>query len=91
MKSIIELEATFEKQFRHKDQSKTETIISSICKRYTTKTENAQQSVESTRLHKLSTKLICLLLNGTSALFRPLVPRIVEVEHITSRVKNDLK
>jgi len=30
------------------------------------------------------------LLNGTSALFRPLVPRIVEVEH-TSHVKNDLK
>jgi len=32
---------------------------------------------------------VCLLLNGTSALFRPLVPRIVEVEH-TNRVKNDL-
>jgi len=31
-----------------------------------------------------------LLLNGTSALFRPLVPRIVEIEH-TNHVKNDLK
>jgi len=27
-----------------------------------------------------------LLLNGTSALFRPLVPRIVEIEH-TNHVK----
>jgi len=26
-------------------------------------------------------KFVCLLLNGTSALFRPLVPRIVEIEH----------
>jgi len=34
--------------------------------------------------------LVCLLLNGTSALFRPLVPRIVEIEH-TNHVKNDLK
>jgi len=25
---------------------------------------------------------VCLLLNGTSALFRPLKPRIVEVEHM---------
>jgi len=33
---------------------------------------------------------VCLLLHSTSALFRPLVPRIVEVEH-TSHVKNDLK
>jgi len=33
---------------------------------------------------------VCLLLNGTSALFRPLVPRIVEIEH-TNHVKNDLK
>jgi len=33
---------------------------------------------------------VCLLLNGTSALFRPVVPRIVEVEHM-SHVKNDLK
>jgi len=32
---------------------------------------------------------VCLLLNGTSALFRPLVPRIVEMEH-TNHVKNDL-
>jgi len=32
---------------------------------------------------------VCLLLNGTSALFRPLVPRIVEVEH-KRHVKNDL-
>jgi len=32
---------------------------------------------------------VCLLLNGTSALFRPLVPRIVEIEH-TNHVKNDL-
>jgi len=32
---------------------------------------------------------VCLLLNGTSAPFRPLLPRIVEVEH-TSHVKNDL-
>jgi len=31
---------------------------------------------------------VCLLLNGTSAVFRPLVPRIIE--H-TSHVKNDLK
>jgi len=31
---------------------------------------------------------VCLLLNGTSALFRPLVPRIVEVVHIRY-VKND--
>jgi len=31
-----------------------------------------------------------LLLNGTSALFRPLVPRIVAIEH-TNHVKNDLK
>jgi len=31
-----------------------------------------------------------LLLNGTSALFRPLVPRIVEIEN-TNHVKNDLK
>jgi len=37
-----------------------------------------------------ATSSVCLLLNGTSALFRPLVPRIVEVEH-TSHVKNDLK
>jgi len=35
-------------------------------------------------------KFVCLLLNGTSALFRPLVPRIVEIEH-TNHVKNDLK
>jgi len=33
---------------------------------------------------------VCLLLNGTSALFRPLVPRIVEIEH-KNHVKNDLK
>jgi len=33
---------------------------------------------------------VCLLVNGTSALFRPLVPRIVEIEH-TNHVKNDLK
>jgi len=33
---------------------------------------------------------VCLLLNGTSALFRPLVPRIVEIEH-TNHVKNDLR
>jgi len=33
---------------------------------------------------------VCLLLNGTSALFRSLVPRIVEVEH-TNHVINDLK
>jgi len=33
---------------------------------------------------------VCLLLNGTSALFRPLVPRIVEIEH-TNHVKNNLK
>jgi len=33
---------------------------------------------------------VCLLLNGTSALFRPLMPRIVEIEH-TNHVKNDLK
>jgi len=33
---------------------------------------------------------VCLWLNGTSALFRPLVPRIVEIEH-TNHVKNDLK
>jgi len=32
---------------------------------------------------------VCLLLNGTSALFWPLVPRIVEVEHMRY-VKNDL-
>jgi len=32
---------------------------------------------------------VCLLLNGTSALFRPLVPKIVEVEHVRY-VKNDL-
>jgi len=32
------------------------------------------------------TLLVCLLLNGTSALFRPLVPRIVEVEQ-TSHVE----
>jgi len=32
------------------------------------------------------TMFVCLLLNGTSALFRPLVPRIVEIEH-TNRVK----
>jgi len=31
---------------------------------------------------------LCLLLNGTSALFRPVVPRIVEVEHMR-HVKND--
>jgi len=30
---------------------------------------------------KYVTLFACLLLNGTSALFRPLVPRIVEVEH----------
>jgi len=30
-----------------------------------------------------------LLLNGTSALFRPLVPRIFEIEHMR-HVKNDL-
>jgi len=27
-------------------------------------------------------RFVCLLLNGTSALFRSLVPRIVEVEHM---------
>jgi len=32
---------------------------------------------------------VCLLLNGTSALFMPLVPRIVEVEHMRY-VENDL-
>jgi len=35
-------------------------------------------------------ELVCLLLNGTSAQFRPLVPRIVEIEH-SNHVKNDLK
>jgi len=34
-------------------------------------------------------RFVCLLLNGTLALFRPLVPRIVEVEHM-KHVKNDL-
>jgi len=33
---------------------------------------------------------VCLLLNGTSALFSPLEPRLVEIEH-TNQVKNDLK
>jgi len=33
--------------------------------------------------------LVCLLLNSTSALYRPSVPRIVEVEYM-SHVKNDL-
>jgi len=33
---------------------------------------------------------VCLLLKGTSALFRPLVPRIVKIEH-TNHVNNDLK
>jgi len=32
---------------------------------------------------------VCLLLNGTSALFRQLLPRIVEVEHMR-QFKNDL-
>jgi len=32
---------------------------------------------------------LCLLLNGTSALFRLLVPRIVEIEH-TRHVKSDV-
>jgi len=45
-------------------------------------------------LAELHTKMkdrlfVWLLLNGTSALFRPLVPRIVEVEH-TRNVKNEL-
>jgi len=31
----------------------------------------------------------CLLLNGTSVLFTPLMPRIVKVEHMI-HVKNDL-
>jgi len=35
-------------------------------------------------------KFVCLLLNGTSALFRLLVPRIVEIEH-TNHVEKDLK
>jgi len=26
--------------------------------------------------------IVCLLLNGTSVIFKPLVPRIVEVEHM---------
>jgi len=34
-------------------------------------------------------RFVSLLLNGTSALFRPLVPRIVEVEHMR-HVKNHL-
>jgi len=33
-------------------------------------------------LDELSNLFVCLLLNGTSALFRPLVQRIVEVENI---------
>jgi len=28
---------------------------------------------------------VCLLLNGTSALFRPLVPSIVEIEHVINK------
>jgi len=47
----------------------------------------------STSLYQLRCLLkgfVCLLFNGTSALFRPLVPRIVELEH-TNHVKNDLK
>jgi len=39
---------------------------------------------------ELGILFVCLLLNGTSALFRPLVPRTVEVEN-TSHVKNDSK
>jgi len=31
---------------------------------------------------------VCLLLNGTSALFRSLVPRIVEEEHTKYVLKN---
>jgi len=40
--------------------------------------------------NKIGVLFICLLLKGRSALFRPLVPIIVEVEH-TIHVKNDLK
>jgi len=35
---------------------------------------------------------VCLLLNGTSALFRLLVPRIVEIEHnIVRHAKKDFR
>jgi len=34
--------------------------------------------------------IVCLLLNGTSALFRLLVPRLVEIKHMR-HVENDLK
>jgi len=42
------------------------------------------------KMQRMRGLFVCLLLNGTSALFRPLVPRIVEIEHM-NQVKNDLK
>jgi len=39
--------------------------------------------------HVSNIQFVCVLLNGTSALFRPLMPRIVEVKHMR-HVKNDL-
>jgi len=41
------------------------------------------------RTHLVESILVCFLVNGTLALFRPLVPRIVEKEH-TRHDKNDL-
>jgi len=46
---------------------------------------SADAAAESTT-KKLMNLFVCLLLNGTSALFRPLVPRMVEKEH-TNHVK----
>jgi len=50
-------------------------------------TRNTRKQLFKDQLNNL---FVCLLLNGTSALFRTLVPRIVEIEH-TNHVKNDLK
>jgi len=47
MKSIIEREATFEKQFRHGGQSNTKTIITSICKGDTMKQDMLNSQIHS--------------------------------------------
>jgi len=52
--------------------------------------EHKQLAIKIETHNEYVTKFVCLFLpNGTSALFRPLVPRIVEVEHMR-HVNNDL-
>jgi len=50
-------------------------------------------SVDTTHYHSslhFCPEKICFLFNGTSELFRPIVPRVVNIKH-TRHVKNNLK